>query len=101
MRFQWDQAKDRANRRKHRISFEASRLVFNDPNIISRLDERFDYGEERWISIGAVAGSVLVVVHTTLKEDRHGEEIIRIISARKATKKERESYLRFVAKGSS
>ena len=90
MRIVWDEAKNRANRSMHGISFETARLVFDDPLHVS-LSDRSEHGEERWTTIGMVAGVViLLVVHTY--GERNGEEIVRIISARKATKSERRRY---------
>lgn len=90
MIFAWDERKDCVNRRKHRVSFETAALVFEDPNAISYRD-RVVNGEERWHTIGLAGGiAVLLVVHTS--EEEHGEEKIRIISARKATAGERALY---------
>lgn len=92
MQFEWDEAKNNSNRKKHGISFELASLVFQDPFVLSRLDSRFDQ-EERWLSIGQVGGeTIIIVAHTVFDEDHH-EEIIRIISARKATSGERKLYL--------
>lgn len=90
MRFEWDEKKNLANRRKHRVSFETATLVFEDPRAISVL-ERMEEGEERWQTVG-MAGGVLVmfVAHTYRESD--GEEVVRIISARKATPRERRMY---------
>lgn len=90
MRFEWDEKKNLANRRKHRVSFETATLVFEDPHAISLL-ERIEEGEERWQTVG-MAGGVLVmfVAHTYRESD--GEEVVRIISARKATPRERSMY---------
>lgn len=89
MRFVWDNAKNRANRIKHGVSFETARLVFDDPYHISVPDQH-EHGEERWTTVGLVGAIVvLVVVHTY---EHNGEEIVRIISARKATRRERERY---------
>ena len=90
MRFEWDEKKNLANRRKHRVSFETAMLVFEDPHVISVL-ERIEEGEERWQTVG-MAGGVLVmfVAHTYRESD--GEEVVRIISARKATPRERSRY---------
>jgi len=88
--FAWDERKDRINRRKHGISFEAAAQVFQDQNVVSYLDLVVD-NEERWHTIGLASGlSVLLVVHTS--EEIHGEEEIRIISARKASPRERALY---------
>ena len=91
MIFTWDEVKNRINWQKHAVSFELAAFVFNDPYIISVPDERFDYTEERWQSVGSINAVVLYVAHET-GENEHGEETIRIISARKATKKEEQRY---------
>ena len=87
MRFDWDDAKAASNLRKHGVAFEDAARVFLDDARIEGYDGREDYGEDRWISIGQVAGMLLCVVYTV----RLGE-IIRIISARKATPHERRQY---------
>jgi uncharacterized DUF497 family protein len=90
MAFAWDEAKDRVNRRKHGVSFETAVLVFDDPHVVSYPERNVD-GEERWHSIG-LAGDIviLLVVHTV--EEQNDEEEIRIISARKASSRERALY---------
>lgn len=91
MKFEWDEDKNSSNIQKHQVSFEEAKTVFDDPLHISKLDHRFSYFEERWITIGATEnGKVLVVAN--LFFDESGEEIIRIISARKASTKERDFY---------
>lgn len=86
----WDSNKAQANIKKHGVSFEVASTVFNDPHHLSVLDSK-DHGEERWVTIGLAADKkTLVVVHTYL--DSATDEFIRIISARKATKKERKNY---------
>jgi uncharacterized DUF497 family protein len=90
MYFEWDDKKNRQNLLKHEIRFETAALVFDDPFALTRADEHPD-DEERWVTLGtAGAGAVLFVVHTWRK--REGEEIIRIISARNATPRERRRY---------
>ncbi len=92
MRFEWDENKGRANLTKHGVSFETARLVFDDPLHLSMRDH-FEHGEERWRTVGLVGGMVLLLVaHTDGEED--GEEIVRLISARKATRRERKRYER-------
>jgi uncharacterized DUF497 family protein len=90
MRFEWDDAKNRANQRKHHLSFETARQVFDDPLHVSRL-ERGVEGEQRWLTLGLVAGLALLIVSHTYSDDE-GEELIRIISARKASRRERREY---------
>jgi len=90
MRFVWDERKNRRNRVKHKVSLETAVLVFDDPRALSLL-ERVVEGEERWQTLGLVGGVVvLLVAHAYQEAD--GEEVIRIISARKATRLERERY---------
>jgi uncharacterized protein len=89
--FSWDDDKNASNLAKHGVSFEAAKLVFDDPLHISRQD-RVENGEQRWQMIGVVADCVLLLVaHTWLDED-DGTEHIRIVSARRATKIERKVY---------
>ncbi|GLQ12448.1 hypothetical protein GCM10007913_43810 [Devosia yakushimensis] len=86
MPYEWDSAKNRANRLKHGISFEEAQLIFTGP-VFSWVDMRFDYGEVRTVSIGLIREVVAVtVVHT----DRNGTT--RIISARLANQRERAIY---------
>lgn len=90
MRFVWDERKSRQNLAKHKVSFETAQLVFDDPCALSMKD-RVVEGEQRWQTLGLAGGAVvLLVAHTFVEE--HGEEVIRIISARKATRHEREAY---------
>ncbi len=91
MRFEWDEAKARINKAKHRVSFETAVRVFDDPYHLSRL-ERHEAGEERWQTLGLVEGVVVLLVVHTYRSGEEGEETIRIISARKATRKERWEY---------
>lgn len=91
MNFEWDETKNKINQEKHGISFEEAIEVFDDALQISKLDHRFNYFEERWITIGTTKKEkILVVANLFFSDD--GEEIIRIISARKANNSEREVY---------
>ena len=91
MKFEWSNKKNKLNIEKHNISFEEAQEVFLDPMQISKLDHRFDYFEERWITLGATTqDKILVVANMFFDED--GNEIIRIISARRANQKERIFY---------
>ena len=85
-RFEWDDDKARNNLFSHKISFEVARLVFEDENSIDKIDDRNVYDEDRSNRVGIV-GSKLIIVCYTYREDR-----IRIISARKATKREQKAY---------
>jgi len=91
MQFEWSNEKNELNIKKHHISFEEAKEVFLDPLHISKLDHRFDYFEERWITLGLTAKDKIVVVANMFFDDE-GKEIIRIISARKANQKERIFY---------
>ena len=90
MQYEWDEHKNQLNQRKHKVSFELACRVFDDPLHLTKFDCVVD-GEERWHALGNALGTVLLlVVHTYRLRD--GEEIIRIISARKATVHERRQY---------
>lgn len=89
MQFEWDEAKDLTNQHKHGINFELASLVFFDPLRIERYGGRENYGEDRWITIGLIEPALLYVVYTLRGDD---DEIIRLISARKANAQERRSY---------
>jgi len=71
----------------HGVSFDLARTVFRDPFAIERLDDRADYGEERFVMIGMAEGDILLFVAYTEREER-----IRIISARRATQYEQDDY---------
>ena len=90
MRFEWDEEKNRRNLLKHDVRFETAALVFDDPHALTQRDP-FSEEEERWITLGAVEpAALLFVVHTWFERD--GEEVIRIVSARIATPRERKRY---------
>jgi uncharacterized DUF497 family protein len=90
MHFEWDDRKNRRNLLKHNVRFETAALVFEDPCALTRPDP-FSEDEERWLTLEVIdAGVVLLVVHTWLDHDE--QEVIRIISARNATPRERRSY---------
>jgi uncharacterized DUF497 family protein len=87
--FEWDETKNKLNRKKHGIWFEEAKSVFEDINAKVFLDEDYPGVEERFLIIGNNSfGANLIVVHCYRKDD----EVIRIISARKTTKKERMVY---------
>ena len=85
MRFRWDEAKRRANLRKHGIDFGDLPPLFEGYTVTVE-DTRFAYPERRFVTFGLLEGRVLAIAHT---ED---EETIRFLSARKATRNEREGY---------
>lgn len=86
MRFEWDEEKNRLNIRDHKIGFADVPPLFRGPVLIE-LDDRFEYGEDRWVAIGLLRNIVIVVVYTERRRDT-----IRIISARKANRYERRRY---------
>lgn len=88
--FEWDEGKNLSNQRKHHLNFEAAAQVFSDPFALT-LQDRIENGEERWQTIGRVGYHVVVLVAHTMRFDER-QEIIRIISARKADRSERKRY---------
>jgi uncharacterized protein len=90
-KFDWDPVKAEANRKSHKINFEQARDVFKDAMAVDELDDREDYGEDRFNRTGMVEGRLLVVTYT-MRTDDHGDEIIRIVSARLAGRRERKRY---------
>lgn len=92
MRFEWDAGKDKANHRKHGVSFSEAREVFDDPLHVAILDARFEHFEERWLMVGQTANGRTIVVASLWFFDDQLEEVIRIISAREATAHERAQY---------
>ena len=94
IRFEWDEVKNASNQRKHGVSFEEASQVFLDPLFVS-VKDRIEGGEQRWRTYGEVDGWLLMMVaHTVREEDNQGAciEVIRIISARFATRKEEQRY---------
>lgn len=85
MRFEWDEAKNKANLKKHGLSFEDAQLVFSGP-ILTREDARRDYGEQRFNALGTLARRVVYVAYTIRGES------IRVISMRKANGREKRIY---------
>lgn len=94
MRFTWHATKADSNLKKHRISFEIATRAFADPFHLSEQD-RIEDGEQRWQTIGLVEGHLLLLVaHIVAEEGDTDEnvEVIHIISARRADRKERKRY---------
>ena len=91
MRFESDEWKNKQNLAKHDVDFQTAELVFDDPYAVTIRDHAHDDEEDRYITLGEIGpGAVLFVVHTWFADK--GEEVIRLISARAATSKERRSY---------
>lgn len=87
--FDWDEAKAEANYRKHGIDFETATEVFADPFVVERFDPlSVEHGEDRFLITGMASGQLLTVVYT------ERDEIIRLISARRATRREHDNYYR-------
>ena len=89
LEFEWDDAKAKASLQSHGVSFELAKTVFKDKFAIERLDDREDYGEQRFIIVGMADGRVLLFVAYTERGER-----IRIISARRVTQHEQDDYFR-------
>jgi len=85
-RFEWDEEKNAINKSKHGVSFEEAKYIFNDPNTVEIYDCQHNMTEDRWKIIGMNGWGLLTVICT------ENNKIIRIISARKADKKEEEVY---------
>ncbi len=90
MRFEWDEAKRQSNIQKHGIDFVGIEEVFAGETL-TILDDRFDYGEARFISLGLLRGRFVVIAHTETPE------VIRIISVRKATRNEEIRYFKEIS----
>ena len=85
MKLEWDVAKNRDNFLKHGLRFEDAELVFSG-DCVTFVDDRFDYGEERLITLGLLAGRLVVIAHTPRGEST------RIISMRKGNRREKTIY---------
>ena len=93
MRFEWDDEKNKSNILKHGFDFADAWEIFEAP-MLTGLDDREDYGEERWIGVGLLRGHIIVVVFTERDADT-----IRLISLRKASKHERTKYEQAITDG--
>ena len=87
MKFTWDEAKRKTNLAKHGLDFADAEIVFSGATFTFE-DDRFDYGEQRFITIGMLYGRVVVIAHT------EHNDVIRVISMRKATKNEQKIYFK-------
>ena len=92
--FEWDPTKARQNARNHSITFERAATVFLDPEALSMFDNEHSQEEERWITLGLDRGGALLVVCHTYREETETTARIRMISARKATRREAKQYRR-------
>jgi uncharacterized protein len=90
MKFEWDENKNQLNIRKHGISFYDAAYVFSDPFALSMPDDEHSETEERWLLLGKNLNERLLLIVHTLRHD----DIIRIISARKATVNEATTYMK-------
>ncbi len=90
MEFTWDRAKQQLNLRKHRLDFADAAMVFAGPTF-TFVDDRFDYNEDRYVSLGLLRNMVVVIAHSEQMD------IIRVISMRKATKHEERIYFEGLA----
>ncbi len=87
MKFAWDGAKAKSNLRKHRLSFHEAATVFNDPLAVTYPDPDHSHDEDRYLTFGSTdAGKPVVVVHLDRRDH------VRIISARRMTRRERKTY---------
>jgi uncharacterized DUF497 family protein len=91
MRFEWDEAKRRANLRRHGFDFQRVEEVFADDTAFTILVDRFTYGEMRFLTVGVLDGRVVAIAHTET------DEVTRVISVRKASRHEKEIYYRKIA----
>ena len=90
MQYEWDEQKRLSNARKHGIDFQDAVTIFAGDTVLIE-DDRFGYGERRFVSLGLLQGRVIVVIHT------EQDQVTRIISARKATKYEQSIYFQGIA----
>jgi uncharacterized protein len=86
LRFDWDSAKEATNERKYGVTFVGATAIFDDPNRIEEEVTRPEYGERRFKAVGRAGPAILAVIYTDREQRR------RIISARRASKHEREQY---------
>ena len=90
--FEWDPAKARQNRKKHRVAFEEAATIFKDPRALSVYDDAHSAEEDRWVSLGFSSAGRLIAAHHTFEHVDDSTVRIRIFSARKATKHEAMQY---------
>ncbi|MEM8502336.1 MAG: BrnT family toxin [Cyanobacteria bacterium P01_D01_bin.1] len=88
--FEWDELKNEVNIAKHGFDFADAYLIFRTPMVVEA-DTRFDYGEDRYVGIGLLEGRIVVIVYTEVDE-----QVVRVISLRKALSHERRRYERYL-----
>ena len=86
MEFEWDEPKNYSNKGKHGIDFEKAKEIFSDTNLVTFISDEKKYGEKRFLSVGKIVNLVYTVVYTLRNSN------IRIISARRSNKFERNYY---------
>lgn len=92
--FEWDPTKAKLNLKKHGIPFERAATIFMDPSALSDPDEEHSQDEERWLTLGLDKTGTLLVVCHTFREEKDTSALVRLFSARKATKTEAKQYRR-------
>lgn len=92
IQFEWDPRKARTNHAKHDVGFESAATVFDDRQAVTIHDEQHSASEDRWITLGRDGGGKLLIVIHTWRESEPNTALVRIISARPATRREREQY---------
>lgn len=91
MKFEWDKNKEKLNIQKHGVTFEQASYVFSDQFALNKFDNEHSENEDRWLLLGkSLNETLLLVVHRFVNDS--GLELVRVISARKATKKEKQVY---------
>ncbi len=90
--FEWDPEKAKGNLAKHEVAFESAATIFRDPNALSVFDEDHSGKDDRWITMGFDSSGALLVVHHTFQNVDESTCLVRVISARKATKAEARQY---------
>jgi hypothetical protein len=90
--FEWDPDKAGSNVKKHRVDFERAAEIFLDPMMLSIYDDAHSESEDRWVTLGQDRNNVTLAVVPTFRQIGQSSASIRIISARRATKKERRQY---------
>jgi len=91
IRFEWNNNKDKTNFKNHGVSFAEAKTVFYDENALEFYDQDHSLGEDRYLMIGLSSKLRLLLVNYTVREERD-EDVIRIISSRKPTKREQTIY---------